>query len=285
MSPADGESRRSNAAREAALHVHSGGRGKPSLVLVHGFGAYGFFWRKWSPILEARHRVHNVDLTGFGRAPTPIGGDYSPVAQARRLASFVRQIAEEGPTVLIGHSLGAGIVLLAALDLSRKDRRFPVAGIVIVSGAVYSQRLPLYLSLIRRRMFGELFLVCRPPRWALRLGIRGIVADPQKVDDEQIEGYRSPLLGMGRRKAILRAARQIDVGEAHRLTSEMRELRLPTLLLWGEDDRVVPLHNARRLARDLPQADLVTLPGVGHLPPEEAPRRSVAPVLDFLGSL
>ena len=265
------------------LHVNSAGAGGPTVVLVHGFGAYGFFWRKWNPALTARHRVHTVDLMGFGRAPTPPRGDYSPVAQASRVAAFVRRVEGEGPAVLIGHSLGAGIVLLAALDLVQSET--PVAGVVIVSGAVYSQPLPPYLSLGRRRLLGELFLLCTPPRHVLRRGIQGIVGDPATVDAEQVEGYRRPLRNFERRRVILRAVRQIDVDEALRLGPRLRELELPTLLIWGEEDRVVLLENGRRLAGDLPRANLVTLPGVGHLPPEEAPQRSVAPVLDFLGSL
>ena len=265
------------------LHVTSAGAGGPTVVLVHGFGAYGFFWRKWTPALTARHRVYTVDLMGFGRAPTPPRGDYSPVAQASRVAAFVRRVEGEGPAVLIGHSLGAGIVLLAALDLVQSETH--VAGVVIVSGAVYSQPLPPYISLGRRRLLGELFLLCAPPRHVLRRGIQGIVGDPATVDAEQVEGYRTPLRNFERRRVILRAVRQIDVDEALRLEPRLRELELPTLLIWGEEDRVVPLENGRRLAGDLPRANLVTLPGVGHLPPEEAPQRSVAPVLDFLGSL
>lgn len=265
------------------LHITSAGFGKPTVILVHGFGAYGFFWRKWNSPLTDRHRVHTVDLMGFGRAPTPLSGDYSPAAQANRVAAFVRRVEGEGPAVLIGHSLGAGIVLLAALDLLRNG--IPIAGLVLVSGAVYSQPFPTYLSLGRRRLLGETFLLCAPPFRVLKKGIQGIVGDPATVDAEQVEGYRTPLRNFRRRRAILRAVRQINMDEAFTPGTRLRELALPTLLIWGEEDRVVPLETGRQLLADLPRAHLITLPGVGHLPPEEAPQRSVAPVLDFLGSL
>jgi pimeloyl-ACP methyl ester carboxylesterase len=254
-------------------------------VLVHGYGAHGGFWRKWTPELGQHHRVHTVDLMGFGAAPAPWTGDYSPAAQARRLTDFLRCASEDGRPVLVGHSLGAGVALLAAVELTEEVGGRPVAGLVIVSGAVYPQRLPTYMSFARRRIVGDLFLLAPPPRAAIRRGIRGIVHDPRSVTAEQVDAYRSPLRSVRRRWAALRAARQIDVETAGRLAPRLRGLDVPALLLWGEEDRVVTLAAAHRLSRDLRRSKLVTLPGVGHLPPEEAPRRSLRPVLDFLASL
>ncbi len=249
-------------------------------MLIHGFGAYGHFWRKWVPHLSERHRTLSVDLMGFGRAAAPRGGDFSPEAQSERISALVRAL-DGGPVVLAGHSLGAGIALLAALDLAPAR----VAGLVLVSAAVYRQSLPPYLTLLRNRGIGELFLLAPPPAWAIARGIRGIVEDRRTVDTGQVEGYRAPLRDRARRRAILRAARQVDVGSGDRLASRLGELGVPALLIWGDRDRVVPPEFGRRLARELGNADLVLLEGVGHLPPEEAPRRSVEPVLRFLQSL
>lgn len=270
---------------EPSLHVSSFGSGRPEVVLVHGYGTHGGFWRKWIPELSRQHRVHAVDLMGFGAAPAPFTGDYSPAAQSRRLAEFLRQAREHAPLVLVGHSLGGGIALFAAVNLAEELGPSPLAGLVIVSGAAYPQPLPIYMSLARRRFVGDLFLLAPPPRAAIRRGIRGIVSDPDSVTDEQVDVYRLPLMRVRRRWAALQAARRIDMSEAAALAPRLRALDVPSLLVWGEDDEVVPLDLARRLARDLPGARLVTLPGVGHLPPEEAPRRSLLPVLRFLDTL
>ena len=100
----------------------------------------------------------------------PKGADYSPLAQAERVAGYLCHIRAEGPQVLIGHSLGAAIVLLSALSLMENEDRPELVGIVVVSGAVYAQPLPRYLSLLRRRLLGELFLLFAPPRTALNVG-------------------------------------------------------------------------------------------------------------------
>lgn len=266
------------------LHAEEGGAGDPPVVLVHGLGAHMGFWRRWVPGLEAEHRVVRVDLMGFGRAAMPAGADYSPLAQAGHLAELLRRM-EAPPPVVIGHSLGAGIAVAAALRLLDEGGARLPEGLVLVSGAVYAQSLPPFLTLARIRGIGELFLLAPPPRWALRLGLRGIVADASVVDREMVETYREPLRPLKRRRAILRAARQLRVEEATELERRLPELDFPVLLLWGEEDRVVRPATGRRLAEALPRAELVTLPGVGHLPPEEAPARALKPVLEFLARL
>jgi len=260
------------------------GQGDPPVVLVHGFGANAHFWRKWVPTLALRHRVITVDLAGAGRSPSPPDADYSPQAQARRLAEFVRELGSP-PPVLVGHSLGAGIVCLAALLLADDDPPCPVQGLVLISGAVYAQRLPPFLALARRRGLGELFLVAPPPRPLLRAGLRGIVRRKESVDAELVEGYREPFRSRERRRAMLTAARQIDLEGAAALAGRIPALDVPALLVWGMEDPVVPLSQGLRLSRELPDARLVVLPGVGHLPPEEDPAASLAPVLTFLLTL
>ncbi len=266
------------------LHLESCGAGDPPLVLVHGFGAHGHFWRKWVPTLSQSHETHVVDLMGFGKADTPPWADYSPFAQARHLVELIRRI-DGAPPVLIGHSLGAGVSLAAALLLRDEGRAVPLGGLVLVSAAVYPQKFPFYLTLARTPLLGLLFLLGRPPEWLLRKGIRGIVDDPATVDSEQVRGYLEPLGTLARRRAILRAARQLDLDQARTLAERLPELDLPSLLMWGENDRIVPTELGVRLSRALRHSELVVLPGVGHLPPEEAPERSLRPVMDFLGKL
>jgi pimeloyl-ACP methyl ester carboxylesterase len=266
------------------LHLESVGEGEPELVLVHGFGASSHSWRKWVPRLKTRHRLHLVDLMGFGKAVAPAGGDYSPRAQAARLVEVLRRI-RGSPLVLVGHSLGAAVTVLAALRIRDEGGAIPLKGLILIGGAVYPQKLPPYLSMARIRPLGDLLLLPTPPRWAMKRGLQGIVHDPATVDLEQVEGYREPLRRFRRRRAVLRAARQLDLADGERLAARLREVAHPVLLIWGREDPVVPVEMGERLSRGLSRARLEVLDGVGHLPPEEAPEASVVPVLEFLGEL
>ncbi len=266
------------------LRIERSGAGDPPVVLVHGFGAGNHSWRRWIPELSRHHTVHAVELMGFGSAPVPRGGDYSPHAQAGHLVERLRQLPGN-PPVLVGHSLGACVVLLAALRIRDQGGRPPLSGLVVMSGPVFRQPLPPFFRLSRIRGLGELFLLGVPPRWALRLGIRGIVARKDAVTPELVEGYRAPLEDRTRRRAILRAARQIRPEEVDEMVRRYPELDLPVLLLWGEEDPVVPPAFAPRLEALLPRAHRVILPGVGHLPAEEDPGGSLAALLSFLEGL
>jgi pimeloyl-ACP methyl ester carboxylesterase len=223
-----------------------------------------------------------IDLPGFGRSPQ--SSDPSPEGQANALAHYIEERSEEG-FVLIGHSLGGGIALLAALKLADRGLLDRLSGLILVSAAVYPQRIPPYLSMARIRGIGELFLLAPPPLWSVRRGLRAIVFTPDSIDNEQVVIQRSPYLSRERRKSLLRAARAIDPRAGESTSSRLSNLRLPTLIIWGEEDPVVPVENGRRLARELPTARLVILPQVGHLPPEESPTTSLAPVLELLEEL
>jgi pimeloyl-ACP methyl ester carboxylesterase len=264
-----------------------GPEGAPPLVLVHGFGASNHSWRKWVPELAVDHRLHLVELAGFGRAPNPADGDYAPHAQGRRVAELVSSIGGAHPPVLVGHSLGGAVILIAALRLLDAARAAgtadPLRGIVVVSGAVFPLDFPRYMALARRPLLGDLLLAGPPPRWAIQMGLRGIVGDPATVDAEQVEGYRAPLGDPERRRAILRAARQLRPdADAAGLVPHYGRLSVPLLALWGDRDPVIPPSFAGRLAAAVPRGRAVLLPGVGHLVPEEAPRPSLAALRSFL---
>jgi len=258
--------------------------GAPPLILVHGFGASNHFWRKLVPDLAHDHEVHAIELMGFGRSPVPADGDLSPLAQGKALAEYLDILRKTNPhpPVLIGHSLGGAVVMIAALEGPKAGQPRDLRALVVMSGAVFPQGFPPYIRLSRTPGLGELLLMGPPPRWALRMGFRGIVHDASLLDDIALDGYLAPLQNRERRSAILQAARQLNPEVGWALQRRYPEITAPTLALWGTEDWVVPPGTAERLAKKVPQTEIVLLPKVGHLPPEEAPAQTLTEVRRFL---
>jgi pimeloyl-ACP methyl ester carboxylesterase len=264
-----------------------GRAGAPPLILVHGFGATNHFWRKIVPDLARDHEVHALELMGLGRSPMPADGDLSPLAQGRALVAYLRRLRQTHPgrPVLVGHSLGGAVVMIAALELIDRGDADALRGLIIMSGAVFPQRFPPFIRLARTRGLGPLLLRNQPPRWAFRIGFRTIVHDASSVDAAGLEGYREPLAERARRQAILQAARQLDPSVGWDLQRGYPRIALPLLALWGQKDRVVHPAFANRLARMVPQGTATLLPLVGHLPPEEAPAQTLVEMRRFLSEL
>jgi len=254
-----------------------------TFVLLHGFGASSFTWRHWRPALEARGHVVQVDMKGFGTAPRRDDGRYGPLDQAELVYGLIRE-AELARVTLVGHSLGGGVALLTALRLlddpgPAGDR---LSRMVLVASAAYRQKLPPFVTLGRWPRLSHLLLrsvgISRVIRWTLR----AIVHDPDAVTAGQVAGYAGPLTDPEAVRALLLAGAQVVPPDLDRITPRYREIDIPTLLLWGAHDPVVPLRVARRLERELPRARLEILDACGHAPPEERPEASLDRVLRFL---
>lgn len=262
------------------LRVVERGRGAP-ILLIHGYGASAHSFRHWTPELARDHRVLLVDLKGFGAAPAPDDGRYSPVDLAEPVVELVRRLDLDDVT-LVGHSLGGGVVLVAALALLDLGELGRLRGLVSVSGAAYAQPLPPFARIARRPRAARVALALVPKAWLVRRVLESIVHDARTVDPDQVEGYAAPLRDPTTHGPLVAAARQIVPSELPRLTARYPELDVPTLLLWGREDRVVPVRVGERLRSDLPRARLVVLEDCGHLPAEERPLESLAILQEFL---
>jgi len=260
------------------LHVDRWGDGDHSIVLLHGFGANSFEWRGWVTSLAQDHKVWAVDLKGHGSAPAPQDGHYSPHDHAELVHRFIVQ-EDVRQLTLIGHSMGGGIALLVALRLLSEGR---LERLVLVAGAAYPQPLPPFVKLARMGRLTKWILAITPKRWLIRQIIRSITYDPAKVRAAQVEAYAKPLRSAAHRLAIIRTALQIIPGDLADITARYPDINVPTLLLWGRHDLVVPLSVGEKLLSVLPKAQLVILEECGHLPSEELPRESLEIILNFI---
>lgn len=251
-----------------------------TFLLIHGYGASSYMWRHWAGPLAARGRVLLIDLKGFGSAPKPDDDRYAPADLARAVTDLVHELDLRRIT-LVGQSLGGGVALLAALTL-RDEGKGRLDRLVLLASAAYRQRLPPLVPLSRRPRLSAALLRLIGPRRVMRRVLRSIVYDPDSVTDDEVAEYARPMQSPEGVRAAFAVGRQILPPDIDALTRRYRELDVPTLLLWGDHDRVVPLWVGERLEWELPNARLVVLEECGHVAPEERPAESLAVVARFL---
>jgi len=267
-----------------ALHVEIAGRepgpGVDTFLLIHGYGASTFSWRHWAPRLAALGHVVMVDMKGFGLSPKPNDGRYAPGDQAALVLSLIAERGLDNVT-LVGHSLGGGVALLVALQLLDAIPR-KLVRLVVVAGAAYDQKLPPFVKLADYPRASAFFFRLLGAERVVRTVLRSIVHDPASVDEDQVRGYAAPLESPGALRALISSARQILPEGLEQVTARYPQIDVPTQILWGRGDRVVPLWVGQRLARDLPDARLHVFEECGHVPPEELPDESWVVLEAFL---
>lgn len=265
------------------IHYKNAGSGAPAFVLLHGFGASLFSWREVMGPISRLGSVLAFDRPAFGLTERPLEWDgpnpYAPAAQVETTIAMLDLMGAE-QAILVGHSAGGTISMLAAL-------RYPerVRALVLVDPAVYAGGgAPGWI----KPLLGTPQLRRIGPVLVRGIGERGesIIRtawhDPDKITPPIIEGYRKPLRAHDWDRALWELTL---ASEQSRLAGRLGELKLPVLVITGDDDRIVPTADSIRLAGELPNATLVVVPNCGHLPHEECPEEFMRAVREFVAGL
>jgi pimeloyl-ACP methyl ester carboxylesterase len=246
------------------------------IILIHGTSASLHTWQGWAQALRARHRVISFDLPGFGLTGPSPGGDYSMEANVRFMRSLLDLLGIER-CVLAGNSLGGNIAWETAYAMP--DR---IEKLVLVDAGGYplvSTSIPIGFRLARIPVLNRL-TQSTLPRGLVESSLRSVYGDPAKVTPELVDLYFDMTLRQGNRQALVQRFGQAEPG-GH--ASRIATLKLPTLILWGGRDRLIPPDNAEHFHRDIAGSRLIVFDDLGHVPHEEDPARTVAVLDDFLG--
>lgn len=248
------------------------------LVLLHGTSASLHTWEAWVATLSKTRRVVTLDLPGFGLTGAPADGDVTIAHTLRTLNALLKELGV-AQCIVAGNSYGGRVAWEYALAYPDD-----VKGLVLVDATGYplrSKSVPIGFRIARTpglRVVAEKLL----PRSVIEKSVRNVYADPSKVTPELVDRYFELTLREGNRAALVKRFEQVPIaGDTDRLKS----LRVPTLILWGAKDELIPLENGERFAAELPVNQLVVFDDLGHVPQEEAPERSVAAVVTWLDGL
>jgi pimeloyl-ACP methyl ester carboxylesterase len=251
-----------------SIHYFDIGSG-PVVVLLHGLGS-----RKedWLPVLEPmaqKYRLLVPDQIGFGRSDKPLL-DYSVQTWVDFLNEFLRQLKVEKAS-LVGESLGGWIAALYVAELGGGAHLTPVEKLVLVDAAGLKQEQPIPdlnpSSLAAMR--GVMEAVFYDTSWVNEDALRRIFTDKLAVHD----GYtvRSFLANPKRDK--------------ERLDERMGSIKAPTLVVWGKQDKLLPIASGERYAAGIAGAKMVSFEKCGHVPGVEKTEEFLAAVMPFLGGV
>jgi len=245
------------------------------LVLIHGTSASLHTWEGWAKALSARHRVISVDLPGFGLTGPSASADYRGDTYARFVLELMDQLKVQR-FAIAGNSLGGEVAWRTALLAPQR-----VTKLILVDAAgpdFKSDSVPIGFLVARVPVLNRLFDWVLP-RSMVVASLHNVYGDPSRVDDALVDRYYQLTLREGNRRALVQRLQQNQRGQD---AERIRELTLPTLILWGGRDRLVPLSVGRQFEQDIAGSELVVFDDLGHVPHEEAPARTVMPVQAFL---
>ena len=245
------------------------------IVLIHGTGSSLHTFDSWAENLKASHRVVRMDLPAYGLTGPFPDRDYSIKHYTAFINDFLTALKIK-QCVLVGNSLGGQIAWRFSLEQPKM-----VAKLILIDAAGYplnSKSVPVAFKMAKIPVIKHLFTYVTP-RFLVRSSVENVYFDKSKVTDALVDRYFELTLREGNRQAFVdRLNSTKDVNA----TSKISQIQQSTLLLWGKNDLLIPVENAYKFHKDLPNDTLVILDNSGHVPMEENPVESLKAVLDFL---
>ncbi|MBU6318828.1 MAG: alpha/beta hydrolase [Alphaproteobacteria bacterium] len=269
---------------EPGLRVHytdDGPASAPPIVMVHGFAASTHAWRPWTDRLSGDFRMISLDLPGHGLTRTP--DDYRTSTE-KNAAIVKKLIAELGlrDVVLAGNSMGGAVAWTYALTYPDD-----LDALILVNAAGWPEQTkgsgepPMVFGLLSSPL-GRALLKSIDPRLLANGGLKAAYLDETMVDKALIDRYSELALAEGHRDVLLtgRSAPSQTV-----IPETFRSIRTPTLVMAGEQDKVIPVAQQRGFAGAIPGAELIVYPNGGHVPMEQLPDMTAKDLKSFLDRL
>jgi pimeloyl-ACP methyl ester carboxylesterase len=244
----------------------------PVFVLIHGFLSSTFSFRRLIPLLSNEYTVLALDLPPFGKSGKTRNFVYSYDNLANIVISLLEHLSLHN-NILIGHSMGGQI----ALYVSRKRPDLVYKKVLLSSSGylpkaklslIYSSYLPLFSTFLKLML--QLQGVSR--------NLMRVVHDISLIDEEMMQGYTTPFYDRNIFHALTKMVRD---REGDLPVHALKEITTPSLLIWGEQDRIVPISIGRQLHKDLQHSTFISYQHTGHLLPEEKPHQVYENIMHF----
>jgi pimeloyl-ACP methyl ester carboxylesterase len=247
----------------------------PPILLLHGTSASLHTWDGWVNILKNQHRIIRFDMPAFGLTGPDLSNNYSIQNYAQTVINVLDKLGIE-QAIFAGNSLG-GYVAWATAVLHPDH----VTKLILVDPSGYplgSTSVPIAFQLAKMPVLNRL-LEEFMPRALVRSSIESVFGNPALVTDELVDRYFELNTRMGNRQALIERFRQTQPGQ---LAERLAEITVPTLIIWGAKDGLIPVSAAKQFQNDIKHSELIIFEELGHVPHEEAPDITANAVQKFL---
>lgn len=242
-----------------------GNKNGPAILLIHGSSSLLQTWEPVVALLGDRYRLISLDLYGHGLTGPQARGDYSADANIAAAVKILDTVGVD-QAYWVGNSMGGWLSWRAGLAVPER-----VSGLVLIdaSGAQTDEKIKPYLGArLARSSIGQLLLPEITPKFLVRSSLEENFAQPERLTDELVTRYWELLRFPGNRQATLARGRTPREPEKW---DEIGNLKVPVLLLWGEQDKVIPVSHATAFEGAIAGSKLIIYKDAGHLPMEETP--------------
>ncbi len=250
-------------------------RDSTPIVLIHGTGSSLHTFNDWTTQLIVDHRVVRMDLPGYGLTGPFPHRNYSIENYVVFIKHFLTSLGIK-KCVLAGNSLGGNIAW--SFTIENPDM---VEKLILIDASGYpseAMSVPLAFTMAQTPVIKNLFTFITP-RFIAKSSVENVYADKTKVSKELVDRYFELTLREGNRQAFVD---RFSVSPDTISYKKINSIEQKTLVLWGEQDKLIPPKMAYRFHNDLPNDTLVILNNIGHVPMEESPNQSLKPVIGFL---
>ena len=261
---------------ETRLHYTECGQGDP-VLLLHGWPTSYHLWRNMLPIIGKRKRAIAMDLPGYGLSDKPLDIRYGFNYFEKIIEGFLDELGLD-KTDLVVHDIGGPIGIMWALR--HQDR---LSRLALLNTLVYPEMsfmVKVFGVALRMPVVNSWLSGPRGLKFSMRFG----VLNKKNITDEVLAGYREPFVSKDARIGLLNAGKGLSLRGFKEIGDRMSEFTVPVRIIYGEKDRILPdvAQTMERVKKDLPQAEITSLPDCGHFLQEDEPEKIASLLEEFL---
>lgn len=263
------------------LYVEKRGTGKYKVIFLHGFGASRKSFYDLAPLFEKTYELHLIDFVGFGDSKFVPGWDYTFDSQTELLYKYLKENNLKDITI-IGNSYGGGVALNLMILCEELKDNSTIKNAVLLGPACYNQKIPFFIRMPSYSFMYNLIMCLTPKKLLGKLVLKNLYTNAENITKEKITRYSNYFRKKDNLKTIIETSKHIIPDNIEEIERKIKMIKIPTLIISGEKDFIVPSQNIERLHRELTNSKLIKLEKTGHMPHEELPLETFKLIDNFI---